>query len=541
MSKQTERVRAVIVGIDRYDSNKAPRLRGAVNDAKAWLRLCVDDWGIPVEEVTVLASPAFEPGALGKGYEGVRVLAATRANILGELANLRDTLVRSWYAARQEGKNTFEAETGLFTYSGHGVATKGWRSSAGESLALCPSDLTFSDDGKAVGNAIRYADLSEALGRPANPKAPQTDSHDALVENLTIVLDTCQNNARRTFGTRHAIEPSETFNQAGAFLELKPGTRERAADPIGRRVLLAATLDQVAEEIRTDAGWRGAFSHALTSLLRRWRTSTLDRGPAKGASTPRYFQVSHNHLVDRAGDLLASLGAKQTPALVAYPAVGDMAFLKAGVEGNPGETTREPNRVGGGRQFPVEGLDWAWVELGATVRDGRTTTTKYLGYLLVTGAELPTQTIATTMGSFSSTPNEEHWFKATENIVASGDEIVSIEWHVHYVGDRQEELKNWIEVAPGLKAQSATIPVSFVGPANSVSWAEEDLPTGFAYFKDESEWYLGVPTDQSLSELVWAYPDDPEDGLLGAELRADNATFESVTTPSGEFFVFEYS
>ncbi len=259
---------ALIIGIDDYrglDPSGGADLAGACADAVAWWRLATGHLGLAPARVRVLAQGAG--GAPVVLPDGSTAGPATKAAVIAGL---------QWLEAQLEGG----VASAIFAYSGHGVGLRAARiTEEGNTLALVPADATRDAEGlPTLDSLITATTFASAIPTQAG--------------RVTAFVDACDNRAgHRGQGSLSGVEglPPRVFS----------------------RLFLASELGQSADEIRLAEGWRGAFSHAVQSLIARW---SVVRDPASGV---HFLNASHSALAYRSHLLLDALGLDQSPTFVA--------------------------------------------------------------------------------------------------------------------------------------------------------------------------------------------------------------------------------
>ena len=266
---------ALLIGISDYsvheDSRRSPRGSSALpagkNDALAFLRIC-GELGIAPENIHLLTSPALAPGDTGgsvPGYTG----PATRAEIEAQLVWLSSQLAR--------GAGSEDAPVGMLAYSGHGDF-------AGESLALCPSDVRVkpgagpADD---LENVVGFDRVDEILR-----------AHPGAAERLTVVLDCCHAPAAAAWG------PGQRSSLTGR------GPSKLAQRSLGGGLIMASEPGELARQGVFGGRAHGACSWALSVVADTWRAHS-DRGAG-------HLVISQGDLVRRAQMLLDALSIPQT-------------------------------------------------------------------------------------------------------------------------------------------------------------------------------------------------------------------------------------
>ena len=208
--------------------------------------------------------------------------------------------------------------TALLTYSGHGD----WV--AGQGLVLCPSDVAQAPEGK-LAHAVSFHDLNERLA--------------AHADNLTVVLDTCHSGAEPGLPGLNGASSGKGTTLTSRRLSTLPGLRARGTArelvELSGRVLAAARRDQVAYQSRFEGEYHGVFSWAVATALGQWR-ATQESGYVR-------FDVSYGKLVETAERLISALWLDQNPELHGPSGIEDLAVLRQGLVGQPGETIALPD------------------------------------------------------------------------------------------------------------------------------------------------------------------------------------------------------
>lgn len=271
---------AVIVGINDYSAfdTSAGRtagtsdLRGAVNDAKLYLRLA-EQLGVPKDNTRVLVAPA-DGAARPATFDGIAGGLPTKQNI---------TDAFQWLVSALAADPGAQA---ILSYSGHGDVEDGH-------LVLCPTDMT--DQKGSLQNAINLAGIGDVL----DPIA-QTNL-------ITVFLDCCHAGAEDP--AERALRTLEAPSKA---------TRELSN---GHPVIAACKTNATSAEVRFGDVYFGAFSWAITQVLTRWQEPG-EGGPAYG--------IAYGEAPVRSSMLMNALAVEQTPVYegTAHQAVSRM-FTRA--------------------------------------------------------------------------------------------------------------------------------------------------------------------------------------------------------------------
>ncbi|MEO0602568.1 MAG: hypothetical protein AAF211_14085 [Myxococcota bacterium] len=274
-------------GIGAYGAFPDRQLPGAVRDAARWREVMTELFGPFGAKVT----PANETPT--EGAELLRCVSALAA-AMGDDDHL------------------------VITFSGHGAAVRNpAQGVVGAMLALCPSDVVDGGDGSIHG-VVHLWELVMALG----------DRADAT----TIVVDACygppsRRRMHRILGWAEALAPQLDGHDLRYFRDA--------------RILLACEPGELAWEMPT--GGRndrvqmdGAFSYALTTLMRRWTV----RADAVGRA---FLNVGYGDLVEHVRRLLDVYGIEQRPLLLGDPGLPLVPVFHPGSAFWGLQTSRRPD------------------------------------------------------------------------------------------------------------------------------------------------------------------------------------------------------
>ena len=275
MSQTTHPMFAVLIGIDAYEN--ATNLKGPSQDLKLMGALC-DRLGVSVEQRKVLS---------GAGATVAKIQAAF-----------------DWLEAALEDEDA----TALVHFSGHGTLFN--QPNLPESLALAAYDFAPNAQGTATEQGVvTLADLASRFGQIKAPaKGTQVGEltakkeqeitseflaalEDTKLARITVVLDCCWNQA-------------DVSTSDAAKKQL-----------LTYRMLVGCTRNDVANEIKMDGVYVGAFTWALTTALSRWQVVKLDGN--------RQMTVTHGKLMDRVNQLFSSLRVRGQNPMIAGPRVLD--------------------------------------------------------------------------------------------------------------------------------------------------------------------------------------------------------------------------
>lgn len=221
--------RAVLVGINDYQSPTVKDLRGTGNDVAQMHALLVNRYGFPVENITVLQDGA-----------------ATHAAILGAI---RDRLATP----------SSPGDVAVFYFSGHGSQMPdvsddepdGWDETLVAYDSRMPDVFDVSDD-----------ELNAAFAEVA-----------ARTQNLTIMLDSCHSGTgARNVATARNIEADTRTPPPGAVASPAARSTEGNDDlrVLGRNYVLisGSRADQLSNEDRFDGDIQGALTHHFVKAAR---------------------------------------------------------------------------------------------------------------------------------------------------------------------------------------------------------------------------------------------------------------------------------
>lgn len=290
---------AVLIGIDAYEH--AADLKGPTQDLKLMGDLC-DRLGVLKKNRKVLA---------GKGATAAKIEKAF-----------------DWLEAALED----DQATAIVHFSGHGTLFK--QAGLQESLALAAHDFDPNASGTpAEQGMLTLKAFAERFGAPkaGDAKAQGSEQQattalltklaDTKLARITVVLDCCWNQAGQ--GSSASVEiPLLTY-----------------------RMLLGCSRDDVANEIKMDGVYVGAFTWALTTALSRWKVVTFDGN--------KQMTVPHAKLMDRVNQLFSALSVKGQNPMIAGPRVLDeIPVFQRTLDWNAGAVvSEEPDVVDEHRQL----------------------------------------------------------------------------------------------------------------------------------------------------------------------------------------------
>ncbi|KZV65120.1 hypothetical protein PENSPDRAFT_756783 [Peniophora sp. CONT] len=185
---------ALVIGIDKYQSNRIPNLRGAVADADALVKYLREELHVPDGQIYNL-----------------RDEKATRDAIIGELRDLR------WRNAIRKGDPI------LIFFAGHGTTTNappGWVTASQKISLIVPHDCWDMKSADIRTHAIPDRTIGALLHELAEP-----ESGPGKGNNITVILDCCSSGS----GTR--------------IPEFSDSHRERCFEP-DEPVLIPPALDE---------------------------------------------------------------------------------------------------------------------------------------------------------------------------------------------------------------------------------------------------------------------------------------------------------
>ncbi|SJL15635.1 uncharacterized protein ARMOST_19139 [Armillaria ostoyae] len=234
---------ALVIGIDKYFSDKIRDLSGAVADADAISTFLQETLGVPQGQIKNL-----------RNKEATRVTIEAAIKDLGNNPAIKND------------------DPLLIFYAGHGAeanAPSGWPSANGKIQMLVPHDFipSGSDDSKQ-GQGVLDVRLSHLLADLAAKKS----------DNITVILDCCHSGS----GTRtddsdptctgRGIDLPEAYTVAQDLLhDIEPDARASVvAKGFEKTGLLSHVLLSAcqAEQTAMEKYGRGVFTSALLSLLR---------------------------------------------------------------------------------------------------------------------------------------------------------------------------------------------------------------------------------------------------------------------------------
>lgn len=299
MSSKTHPMFAVLIGIDAYEH--AADLKGPTQDLKLMGDLC-DRLGVLKKNRKVLAGRAATADKIEKAFD--------------------------WLEEALDDENA----TAIIHFSGHGTLFN--QAGLQESLALAAHDF----DPNAIGTPAEQGMLTlkafaERFGAPkaGDAKATGTEQQattalltklaDTKLARITVVLDCCWNQAGQ--GSSASVEmPLLTY-----------------------RMLLGCSRDDVANEIKMDGVYVGAFTWALTTALSRWEVVEFDGN--------RQMTVTHAKLMDRVQQLFSAVSVKGQNPMIAGPRVLDeIPVFQRSMDWNAGAVvSEEPDVVDDHRQL----------------------------------------------------------------------------------------------------------------------------------------------------------------------------------------------
>jgi len=308
----------LIIGVDHYPQMPGAGLKGSVNDAHWWRRLCAEALVCPAENVRACLSPVG--GVVPEGAHG-----ATAADVLDGVKWLG--------AAMQASAAAGNSPSGLVVFSGHGAATNAADgfNALGTTIAMCCSDLH--KDGDHYGGTVSLAMVQGLLAAAVVERTAQAIEggkgavvaalHKSWLPDVTIVLDCCY--ARPDAAEVRLGEAPKAIQDAAWNI-----------DQNICRIALACNPWEVAYQMRSNGLWHGAFSFALLTLLEQWKVQR-DAGRA-------WFEVTLQNLLRRSDQMLRQLGLEQSPVMMAIPRAGLSPFLRPGLlDVGAGVASPEPN------------------------------------------------------------------------------------------------------------------------------------------------------------------------------------------------------
>ncbi|MEM6928093.1 MAG: caspase family protein [Myxococcota bacterium] len=411
-------------GIGAYDAFPERALPGAVRDAERFREVMTELFGPYGAKVTPARETPTEGAALLR-----RVSALSAA--------MRDD------------------DHLLVTFSGHGAAVRNPAEGVvGAMLALCPSDVVDGGDGSIHG-VVHLWELVMALGDRAGA--------------TTIVVDACygrasQRRVHRILGWAEAVAPRLDGHDLRYFRDA--------------RILLACEPGELAWEIptggRSDRAQRdGAFSYALTTLMRRW-VGTIDVGGRA------YLNVQYGVLLEHARRLLDVYGLDQTPLLLGHPGLPLLPVFHPGGAFGGVATSRRPDGHLSDQQVSSDfgGDDYRTFRFSVTFSnaDG-TVSERILARVLITGSNEVPPALAPYVE-----PNREYWACApVEGLLLDSldvAELQMLESEGDY-GDAEGAMLPFWSNEPAFDLAKATrVAASNVDPDNHWEHAPEGEPYG---------------------------------------------------------------
>ncbi len=263
------KLRTLHIGVSTYQNHAERALPGAARDAVRWRNVLRELFGERV--VSRLLVP------LGDLPEPERATASSPS---------KQAILE---ALRAEAAALGDDDHLLVTYSGHGAADGNpGEGVLGARMILCPTDVGAAQDGHPV--VVHLQDIVAQLGDKASA--------------TTLVIDACFV-ASSTPQARNLGLSTELPTHSG------PELSERFQS---MRVLLACQPWESAVDVQTGAFGSnalrlGAFTFALTNLLKRWSAGHDARDRV-------YVNVDYGTLVHRAHELLEVLNVQQRPVLL---------------------------------------------------------------------------------------------------------------------------------------------------------------------------------------------------------------------------------
>jgi hypothetical protein len=223
---------ALLVGIDRYQSDSLPRLGGPLNDLEDVRQVLVTRYGFPNSRVAIL-----------------RDSQATHATIIAE-----------FYRLISEARASTSV---VFYFAGHGSRTANGEKPDGYDETIVPYDSRIGDVYDISDKEI--AGLLSLLLRKT--------------QNVILIFDSCYSgslNRSRDVGLRvRGVDPDTRPRPRDPDYALPSGDSRAHLSPKGADksvnyvVLSACLADQEAHEVTINGTARGAFTYFLTESLRQ--------------------------------------------------------------------------------------------------------------------------------------------------------------------------------------------------------------------------------------------------------------------------------
>ncbi|KAK0234519.1 caspase domain-containing protein [Armillaria nabsnona] len=240
---------ALVIGIDKYFSDRIRDLSGAVADANAVNEFLQETLGVPKGQIKIL-----------RNEEATRVTIETEIKDLGNNPAFK------------------KDDPILIFYAGHGAEVKapsGWPSANGKMQMLVPHDFTTSgSDDSERGQGVLDMRLSHLL----------TDLAAKKSDNITVILDCCHSGSGTrtddddpTFAVR-GIDLPETYTVAQDLLhDIADARASVVAKGFEKSGLLSHVLLSAcrAEQTAMEENRRGVFTSALLGLLREMGVDKL--------------------------------------------------------------------------------------------------------------------------------------------------------------------------------------------------------------------------------------------------------------------------
>ncbi|MFT5681811.1 MAG: hypothetical protein ACI8RZ_002729 [Myxococcota bacterium] len=299
---------ALIVGINDYtafdasvgNAPGASSLRGAVEDAMTWLRVC-RHFGIPPENIRVLTGPVLsEQQVAAMDAEGVTVGTADHASLQAGFA---------WMAEQLAG-----GTAGVIFLGGHCHFGDRLRDVA-SGMGFCATDATGTVDGDTVvmENTVNLRKLKRQLTESGN-------------DNLTLLADFCHVPKM----PRRMMRRRQLWQALGGQW---PG--------IGTRMLAACAPRERSAEALLDGRWQGAFTWAASNALLQWQR-VMEDGVVRST-------VSYERLAKAVNGMLGGIGFEQECQFAGAPPA--LPVFHPGLTIHPGETSLQPDAWRGDRQL----------------------------------------------------------------------------------------------------------------------------------------------------------------------------------------------
>ena len=202
-------------------------------------------------------------------------------------------------------------------------------------------------------------------------------------------------------------------------------------------------------------------------------------------------------------------------------------------------------------QVPIDVKDAHWVTIKAY--DG-TTLLGIVGYVCITGDDVPSHTLTTNKGDVTIESSEERWY-STNNSSEEVDitEADSIVWSVAVVDAENEPataLRTEIDGSAGLVSSTNDLDADVIGPSGAVTWQDDSLSSGVTTFEyttlSGDKYHLSLAQSSGvLSSVIWSTEDssvlNTDTALPSVFGSSGSVTMTLVSSPTVEAIYADYT